>query len=246
MLAEPKGKRGRADAAWPDPASPALLVRARACAAAGGGLDPPHAAGRCHFDEPVAHVACRPWRSGARGAAIVSCTRRAACGRACEIAGARRARPTSAAPGAAPHCCPRLPAMVRPPCCLASRRPSLPARRTDALAGDQTARFEQGQARTGPGWPGSTGDAGAAAAAERESARAGAALRLSPSPSHSGISLPSLSDSRTASGGLASSLSSGLPPQVPTRAPPCQQAANAGLGDAVLGSITLCQCVGRR
>jgi hypothetical protein len=87
MLAEPKGKRGRADAAWPDPASPALVVRARARAAVGGGLDPPHTAGRCHFDEPVAHVACRPWRSGARGAAIVSCTRRPACGRACELRG---------------------------------------------------------------------------------------------------------------------------------------------------------------
>ncbi|KAK9841804.1 hypothetical protein WJX81_004164 [Elliptochloris bilobata] len=38
-------------------------------------------------------------------------------------------------------------------------------------------------------------------------------LRHSPSPSHSGTALPSLSDSRTTSGGLASSLSSGLPPQ---------------------------------
>ena len=43
---------------------------------------------------------------------------------------------------------------------------------------------------------------------------AGAALRHSPSPSHSGTALPSLSDSRTASGGLASSMTSGLPQQV--------------------------------
>jgi hypothetical protein len=46
MLAEPKGKRGRADAAWPDPASPALLVRAGARARSRGrGLDPPCACG---------------------------------------------------------------------------------------------------------------------------------------------------------------------------------------------------------